>query len=295
MSRSDWLRTFVVIYRARSVTEGAQSRGISQPAASQQLAGLERAVGTALFVRTSGGLQPTAEGRSLYAEVSSALDQLEGVLSGLDAGKVSDHRAALRFGSSAEFFNAELLPRLTASSISVTATFDTDAAVIDALERGELDLVVTSTAPPRRSIVSSLIGEKRFALVASPDLAPGSPIESTDQLGLWLREKPWVAYSSELPITRRFWQATLGQPFSAPLRLVAPDLRTVVNAVERGLGCSILPNFVCADAIASGRIVELFNTAQLIAPEPWFLCVRHGETTRAAVSDLIDLFQTRPL
>jgi DNA-binding transcriptional LysR family regulator len=268
---------------------------MSQPAASQQLAGLERAIGTALFVRTSGGLQPTAEGRSLYAEVSSALDQLEDVLSGLDAGKVRDHRAALRFGSSAEFFNAELLPRLTSSSISVTATFDTDTAVIDALERGELDAVVTSSTPPRRSIVSTPIGEKRFALVASPTLAPATTIESTDQLGLWLRERPWVAYSSELPITRRFWQATLGQPFAAPLRIVAPDLRAVVSAVERGLGCSILPNFVCADALTTGRIVEIFNTENLIAPEPWFLCVRHGETTRAAVTDLVKLFQIRPL
>lgn len=42
MARSDWLRTFIAIYRTRSITEAARFRGISQSAASQQLIGLEK-------------------------------------------------------------------------------------------------------------------------------------------------------------------------------------------------------------------------------------------------------------
>src|SRR5580692_11784558 len=106
MARPEWLRTFVAVYRTGSVTDGARVRGLSQPAASQQLAGLERSIGTPLFRRTVDGVVPTERGRSLYAEVASALDQLEVVLSGLDAGRVADSHAALRIGSSAEFFSA---------------------------------------------------------------------------------------------------------------------------------------------------------------------------------------------
>src|SRR5580704_7901759 len=104
MSRPEQLRTFVAVYRARSVTDGARDRGLSQPAASQQLAVLERSVGSPLFVRTPRGVEPTGHGVALYAETAAVLDQLEAVLAGLDdppAGRVS---GALRIGSTAEVF-----------------------------------------------------------------------------------------------------------------------------------------------------------------------------------------------
>jgi len=84
MARPEWLRTFVAVYRAGSITEAAHLRALSQPAASQQLAGLERAIGTPLFARSPAGVVPTARGRALYAEVAAALDQLEAVLSVLE-------------------------------------------------------------------------------------------------------------------------------------------------------------------------------------------------------------------
>lgn len=290
MARPDWLRTFVAVYRTGSVTDGARLRGLSQPAASQQLAGLERVVGNPLFVRTAEGVVPTERGRALYGDVASALDQLEVVLSGLDAGRVEDSEAALRFGSSAEFFSAEVLPRVAGTGLALVARFGEDDTMIERLERGELDVVVTSSTPPRRSLAAVPIGEKRFALVAAAGQAPDSTFGSLGELGSWLSERAWVAYSLELPITRRFWQTHLGRPFSARLRLVAPDLRAVVGAVEHGIGCSILPSFVCADLLENGRIVEVHPVSDLIPPEPWYLCFREGETTRPSVSRLLSVF-----
>src|SRR5580700_10687193 len=106
MSRPEQLRTFVAVYRARSVTDGARERGLSQPAASQQLAVLERAVGSPLFVRTPKGVEPTGRAVALYAESASALDQLEAVLTGLDAPPSGVSSAPLRVGSTAEFFSS---------------------------------------------------------------------------------------------------------------------------------------------------------------------------------------------
>ena len=70
MASAEWLRTFVAVYRAGSVTDGAALRSLSQPAASQQLRSLERAVGTPVFVRTPHGTDPTRRGRELYAAVA---------------------------------------------------------------------------------------------------------------------------------------------------------------------------------------------------------------------------------
>lgn len=119
---------------------------------------------------------------------------------------------------------------------------------------------------------------------------PEPELGSLPELGSWLSGRSWVAYSLELPITRRFWQTHLGRPFSARLRLVAPDLRAVVGAVERGLGYSILPLFACRDLLDQGRVVEVHPVSELIPPEPWYLCFRQGEATRPAVARLVQAF-----
>ena len=109
-----------------------------------------------------------------------------------------------------------------------------------------------------------------------PTPAPGS----IQQLASWLVGKPWVAYSAELPMTRRFWQSELGRPFAADLRLIAPDLRAVVRAVEAGHGISLLPTFVCTEELDRGGIVELFPASDGLPEEPWFACTRVGDLGR---------------
>src|SRR5271169_4947595 len=152
MARSDWLRTFVAVYRTGSVTEAASHRSLTQPAASQQLASLERVLGESLFVRKPSGMEPTQRGRALYARVAELLDGLEGVLRDLDAGTVPTPEPPVRFGSNPEFFAAEVLPRLVGVEVTVSATFASDRELFALLDRGELDVVVTSSTAPRRSM-----------------------------------------------------------------------------------------------------------------------------------------------
>ncbi len=290
MTKPEQLRTFVAVYRARSVTDGARERGLSQPAASQQLAGLERAVGGPLFVRTPRGVEPTARGVALYVQTASTLDQLEAVLAGIDRQRSEPPSAPLRLGSTAEFFSSLVLPRLGPTELDIVASFGPDPALLEQLERGELDVAVLSSVPGRRTFESVPIGQKSFTLVASPGTAPAAAFRSLSDLGDWLARQSWVAYSLEIPITRRFWQVHLGRPFSARLRLVAPDLRAVTGAVERGIGCSILPRFVCAQALDEHRIEEVHPVSELIPGEPWFACFRSGDMARTPVARFVGLF-----
>jgi DNA-binding transcriptional LysR family regulator len=287
MARTEWLRTFLAVYRAGSVTDGARQRLLSQPAASQQLAGLERSVGTALFVRTPTGVEPTPRGRELYGEIADPMDRLETVMAGLDAGRVPPRPAAVRLGSTAEYFQAEALPRLGGLDVSVTAHFADDAGLLRLLAHGDLDVAVTSSGPGRQA-VGRAVGEKRFVLVAAAAAIPARPLRSVAALGEWLTGRRWVAYSHELPITRRFWRDVLGRPFAADVRLVAPDLRAVAAAVVAGIGVSILPTFVCADALATGAMAEVFPVTDHIATEPWLACTRSGDDGRTAVAALLD-------
>ena len=85
-------------------------------------------------------------------------------------------------------------------------------------------------------------------------------------------------------MTRRFWQSALGRVFGGDLRLVAPDLRAVLGAVERGHGISLLPTFVCAEALAAGSIVEVYPVSDIVSSEPWFVCTRVGDLAREHVT-----------
>jgi len=279
MSRAEWLRTFVAVYRSGSVTVGARSRGLSQPAASQHLAALSRVLGGPVLGRTPHGVAPTQRGRELYSRIAEPLDQLEDVLAGLDGGRPPPGETPLRIGAAAELFQSYLLPRINTISAPTTATFGSDAQLIEALQAGETDLIVTQSLPSRRDALDSvLIGHRNFVLVASPAVAPTVLPATVTELGAWLSDAPWVSYSHELPVTRRFWSTTLGRPFNADIHLTAPDLRVVATAVELGLGNSLLPSYICHEALAEGRLLTLYDVTRLIPAEPWFATTRRSDT-----------------
>jgi DNA-binding transcriptional LysR family regulator len=287
MATAEWLRTFVAIYRTGSVTEGAALRSLSQPAASQQLKSLERSVGTPLFVRVPHGVDPTRSGRELYVTVADALDRLEPVFTGLDGGAVPPGTPALRFGSSPEFFSYGVVPHLGGDTPNLVVRFGPDAELLSSLHHGELDVVVTTTVPSRRGLAPVPLGTTRFALVSAPGHLAGPPAADLGELGRALAGTDWVAYSSELPRTRRFWQSSLGRPFAGTLRLVAPDLRAVAGAVARGLGVSLLPEYACAAGLAAGDLIEVYPVGEVVPAEPWYAVTREADLVRDQVASFV--------
>jgi DNA-binding transcriptional LysR family regulator len=287
MASAEWLRTFMAIYRSGSVTDGAALRGLSQPAASQQLRALERSVGAPLFVRVPRGVEPTRRGRDLYGTVVDPLDRLEPVLAGLDGGALRAGTAALRFGSSPEYCGYAVVPAASPGDAPLAVRFGTDPELHDLLRRGELDVAVTTADPGRRGLAGRPLGVTRFVLVAAPGHRP--PVTGAlATLGAELAGRPWVAYSAELPRTRRFWQASLGRGFAGDLRLVAPDLRSVAAAVARGVGTSLLPEYAAADGLAAGDLVEVFPVGDLVPPEPWFASTREADLVRPDLARFVE-------
>src|SRR5664280_237837 len=284
MATAEWLRTFVAVYRSGSVTDGARLRSLSQPAASHEPRSLERSPGSPLFVRTPQRMEPTRHGQDLYVVVAGALDRLEPVLAGLDGGTVGPPaEPALRFGSSPEYVTYGVVPRAGPGAQSLAVQFGTDAEVLALLQRGELDVAVTTTEPGRRALAVRPLGTTRFVLVGAPGHGT-PPVTGLEELGRALAGAPWVAYSAELPRTRRFWQASLGRPFAGDLRLVAPDLRAVAGAVARGAGVSLLPEYACADGLSSGALVEVHPVAHVVPPEAWFASTREADLVRPQVT-----------
>lgn len=171
MARSEWLRTFVAVYRAGSVTAGARQRGLSQPAASQQLAALQALAGAPLFIRAATGVRATPRGRELYGQVADALDRLEGVLGELDGGRLPEP-PVVRIGASAEYAALRLVPALASLQATVRLRLDDDAQLLELLGAGEVDVVCLPRLPERRDFAVRALAPEGFALVTAPGL-PG--------------------------------------------------------------------------------------------------------------------------
>ncbi len=67
------LRNYVEIVRTGSITRAAKKLFISQPALSMQIAELEEELGTALFTRGAGGVEPTESGMLLLQRAEDIL------------------------------------------------------------------------------------------------------------------------------------------------------------------------------------------------------------------------------
>ncbi|HEX9436901.1 MAG TPA: LysR family transcriptional regulator [Candidatus Limnocylindria bacterium] len=71
------MQTFLEIARTGSVTRAAHALGLSQPALTERLRGLERELGTDLFVRGKRGMRLTDAGRALLPHAERALGAID--------------------------------------------------------------------------------------------------------------------------------------------------------------------------------------------------------------------------
>ena len=285
----EWLSTFASIYRAGSVSDAARQRRITQSALSQQLSGLEAVVGVRLFDRTSRGMIPTERGKALYLEIFEAIDCLDRV--GHSILRSSSPSRSIRFGTSPEYFHGFALSRMSALGLSLSVTLASDRELLEGLQTGGLDLVATITKPTSRSAQFQLVGEEAFSLIG-PANCELPPLESSlEDLAQWLNAKPWVSYSEERPTTRRFWQQSLGARFTAKSALVVPDILAVVAAVELGIGMTIVPSYLCKEALESGRIQQIWPIADLIPSERRYVCFRRSDADRSEIVAIRDALQ----
>jgi DNA-binding transcriptional LysR family regulator len=288
----EWLSTFASIYRAGSVSDAARQRRITQSALSQQLAGLEALIGTRLFDRNSRGMTPTERGRALYQEVFEAIDCLDRVGQSLVRSVSSDRK--LRFGTSPEYFHGFALERIGGLGHGLSVTLASDRELLEGLQTGGLDFIATVTKPTSRSIQFNVLGDEPYALIGPSEHEVPPQDSSPQELAQWLNAKPWVSYSEERPITRRFWQQALGAKFAAKAALVVPDILTVVAAVELGIGLTIVPEYLCRKALSDGRVQALWPVGDLIPTERRYACCRRTDSERFEIAILCNSLLVRP-
>jgi DNA-binding transcriptional LysR family regulator len=141
------LRLFDAVYLERNVSRAAERLNLTQPAASQGLMRLRRALGDPLFERAPGGVRPSPRAERLARSVQSALSALGDALNESAEFHPMESSRAFRLHLS-DIGEARFLPALMAAlrelapGVRLESQPLPHAEIASALDSGRLDLAL---------------------------------------------------------------------------------------------------------------------------------------------------------
>ena len=146
------LQTFHAVHATGSVSRAAERLGVSQPTVSHALGRLRALYGDALFIRTQGGMLPTAKAQRLAKAVEHALTTLEVAIRETETYDParSDRTFRLHLTDIGEtIFLPSLLAALAreAPGVRLEVFQLDDRDILPALESGRVDVARRSDVP----------------------------------------------------------------------------------------------------------------------------------------------------
>ncbi|MBH0165330.1 LysR family transcriptional regulator [Fictibacillus sp. 7GRE50] len=253
----EWYRSFISIYKHRSVSAAAKARILTQPAMSQHLAALEAEIGESLFIRAPRKMVPTDKGKELYTKIVPLIENLENTtLQMLHSSSGNGRAPVIRIGSPVEYFTIRTLPKIRDLDIRFLSQFGVAGTLLEKLEKDEVDLILTTQKMQQQGIEFQKLEDEVFVAVGPPTYETSA--ESTAEIEAWLNKKNWLSYGLELPIIRRYWRDHFKKrPDFQPCHVI-PDLRSILEGIENGLGMSILPTYLFEKSLLEKRVKVLF-------------------------------------
>ena len=245
------LRAFEAAARHLNVTRAALELHVTQAAVSHQIKALETQLDAALFRRLPRGLALTDEGAALVPMLNDAFDRIGSTLERFAGGRP---REIVNVGVVGTFATGWLLPRLPGFSARHP---DIDLRIMT--NNNRVDLAGDGLDFAIRFGDGAWHGTDATAVLdaaMSPLCAPGIARRLVAPADL-ARE---VLLRSYRPDEWKLWFEAAGAvtpPISGPIFDSSP---TMAAAAAGGAGVALLPVRLFEQDLASGRLVQPFNT-----------------------------------
>lgn len=217
------LQLLYLLSKAGSLRKAAESLALTQPAVTKALHELEDVIGETLFKRTSQGIVANALGEAAMRYATLVFADLDGFHEELDA-LMSGNLGKIRIGAMGSLAG-RLIPRAiirlqqSHPKLGIVVTIDTSDVLLQALDRGQLDLLVARIPVgwDRNALDFEPFGEEFIQVVARKE----HPEMGRDDVSLVkLREYPWVVQSQPTPLREIFNQIFREAQLQPPMQLV---------------------------------------------------------------------------
>ncbi|WP_433334521.1 LysR substrate-binding domain-containing protein [Spirillospora sp. CA-294931] len=272
MLESRHIRTFLKVVQAGSYSAAAQELGYTQPAITQQMKALERAVGMPLFIRVGRGLRLTEAGTELARHAESIVDDLTTAhrrlraLAKLEAGTVR----LCSFPSASATLVPTMVARLLADHPGVRVELHEaePPESLHRLERGESDIALTFDYRDLETEVSAeLVKIPLLDDLLTVVLPTGHPLSRPHVVRLTdLTDERWIAGCPRCRANLLHMCAEEG--FVPDIVFTTDDNLAVQGLVAAGVGVAMMPELVLSvlrHPKVTARMVSCRPTRQISA------------------------------
>lgn len=240
-----------VLSQTKNITKTADLLYMTQSALSKRIYSLEEQLGTQLLIRSRRGIQFTPEGEQVLQHTQKAAKELQNMRSSiqLQQGNIG---GTLHIGVNTSYLGYEM-PDILADyhkqfpKVSISITNGRSRRIYQQLTEGLFDLaIVRGDYPYKGSKV--LLSDEHLCLVCNQELQ-GIPLSQLTFIG----NRPEVTFEGELAR----WLYENGIHISAE-HIYSEEFSVGIELVKKGVGWSILPEFVLKDF--HGYIEPLFHS-----------------------------------
>lgn len=263
MVNLEWYRTFKAVYKSGTLTGAAEVLFISQPGVSLHLSSLENYVGYKLFDRTGRKMVPTERGKVLYNFIIEAMTKLEEAEKNFQRS-TEKHTPTISVGMCFETFQITLEQYISTLPFNVIIQFGEYPEMVENLEKGILDIIITPQMVPKSSIDYEPFSSETIVLVGGneTDVQMFQKLEETgdfDTVESWLKQQKWYGTTGDMEHLRRFWQLNFDKHPDFRPNYIVPNLNSIVRCLSSGQGLAVIPDFLCKKDIDSGQIKMIWQ------------------------------------
>ena len=279
------LRAFVTVVEAGSFSEAARRMGLSQPAVTMQIQGLETDLGVTLMERRYRKVELTESGRTLLPHARKVLADLERAREEIQrlSDTVSGHLVIASSTTPGQYVLPRLLGGYLRAYPEVTASLEVmdTAMVVASVESGQAQIGMTGAMMPATHVTYEAMGTDRLVMVAPSDspLADAKGLKIAD-----VADQPFITRESGSG-TRIVFEESLRAAGVDPGELhVVMELGTseaIISAIEGGMGIGVVSHWMADKAVELGTVREL-QVPGFPVERPFYAVMPRGELTRAA-------------
>lgn len=254
------LRAFEAAARHMSFAKAAEELHVTPAAVSHQIKALEAHLGTPLFRRLNKAVLLTEAAQILLPGLRDGFDRLAQAVEKLAE---HDHGATLAVSVTPSFGARWLLPRLDrfrARHPELAVRFDATERLVD-FAREPIDMAVRYGSGRYAGLESTALFQEEVFPVCSPRLLDGPhPLRQPSDLRHHvLIHTDWDARDDTSP-DWRMWLLAAGATDVDPTKgLIFGETNLAIQAAVEGQGVVLSSDVLCANDIAAGRLVRLFD------------------------------------